>query len=985
MSEATVIDLFERQVARTPDAVAVVCDKVRLTFAELDARANQLAGALVEHGVGPEQSVGVALGRSPDMVAALLAVWKAGGAYLPLEPTYPVERLAFMITDAAARVVLCERAAASTLTDRIPTIVTLEVARLLDASQTAVAPRRRLTAGNVAYVIYTSGSTGKPKGVAIEHRNTAALLRWAETVFTAEERAALFASTSICFDLSVFELFFPLCHGSRVVLSQSPLHFAEALHAEPALTLINTVPSAMAEILRIDAPIPDSVRVVSLCGEPLSPPLVSAIHARAPQARIVDLYGPTETTTYSTYAVRDPAGPATIGRPILNTQVYLLDAFLHPVETGAAGEMYIAGAGVARGYVDRPVLTASRFVADPFGAPGARMYRTGDLARWRTDGTLEFIGRIDQQVKVRGYRIELGEIEAVLREQHGVHDALVTVENSAEKRLLAYVVRNAGPGDDMESRASYVANWQELYDQVYRQGPDAGADAAFVGWQSSYTAAPIAASEMRAWADETAERLRLLEPRRVLDLGCGTGVLLERLAAGCERYLGVDLSAHVIDELRWRIAGRRELQHVELRQGAAHELRAIEDASVDLVILNSIVQYFPDVEYLLDVLTEALRIVAPGGSIFVGDVRSLPLLNAMHTSVALCKADASTSVEDVRRSVRHAQQAEEELVLAPQLFEELARRWPALGRAELSPKTGDYDNELSRFRYDVVLHLGRKTVVAPPDRWDSWDAAGEWRHAVRRALAEQPAIAIGVRGIRDRRAAPSIDALQRLRSASGSANARALQRACIATGETATAMCAFAEELGATIHWQGIATEGLYDVIFNARWREAPPEPSLPRASYRRFANTPQNKGDDVELGQQLRAALEQRLPEYMVPATVQVLAAWPLTPNGKLDRKALPVPDIAASPTSRPARTPQEALLCELFSETLGVTRVGVDDNFFALGGHSLMATRLVSRIRARLGVKLPIRVLFEAPSVAQLSQRLPPLADGVPAAVKQ
>jgi amino acid adenylation domain len=276
-------------------------------------------------------------------------------------------------------------------------------------------PPSSVSPENLAYMIYTSGSTGIPKGVAIEHHSTVALLDWSRKVFTPDEFVGVLASTSICFDLSVFELFVPLSWGGRVILAENALHLP-ALPVGQEVTLVNTVPSAMAELVRSNS-VPISVRVVNLAGEPLQNTLVQQIYRQESIQRVFNLYGPSEDTTYSTFALMNKGSNETpsIGRPIANTQVYLLDRQLHPVPIGVLGELHLGGSGLVRGYLNRSELTAEKFVPNPFSEiPGARLYRTGDLARYRPEGTIEFLGRVDHQVKVRGFRIELGEIEAVL-------------------------------------------------------------------------------------------------------------------------------------------------------------------------------------------------------------------------------------------------------------------------------------------------------------------------------------------------------------------------------------------------------------------------------------------------------------------------------------------------------------------------------------------------------------------------------------------
>ncbi|HKV36205.1 MAG TPA: non-ribosomal peptide synthase/polyketide synthase [Pyrinomonadaceae bacterium] len=431
---------FEAQVERTPAAIALVCGEERLTYEELNQRANQLSHRLRGLGVSAETRVGVMLERTPLLLTGLLAVLKAGGAYVPLDPNYPQQRVSFMLADADVQVLLTTSELAATVATGAVPVLCLDGDEVEASSEN---PACVVQAENLSYVIYTSGSTGTPKGVAITHGNASAFLHWAINFFSPEKLQAVLASTSINFDLSVFELFAPLAVGGSVILAENALHLA-TLPAASRVELINTVPSAMAEMVRQRA-VPPSVRVVNLAGEALSRKLVQEIYALGTVEQVINLYGPSEDTTYSTYeAVTSGANDAVlIGRPIENTRVYLLNAELQPVPVGVPGELYIGGDGLARGYLKRPALTAERFVPDPFGQhEGARLYRTGDLARYRDDGRIEYLGRIDQQVKVRGFRIELGEIEAQLERHAQVRQAVVTAneDESGDKRLVAYVV-----------------------------------------------------------------------------------------------------------------------------------------------------------------------------------------------------------------------------------------------------------------------------------------------------------------------------------------------------------------------------------------------------------------------------------------------------------------------------------------------------------------------------------------------------------------
>ncbi len=439
--EQCIHQLVEAQVAKTPEALAVVFTNEYLSYHELNSRSNRLAHYLQRLGVGPEVRVGICVERSPEMLIGLLGILKAGGAYVPLDPVYPKDRLGYMLADAQVTVLLTQQKFVSQLPKHKATLVCLDTDWKSIRQEPETNPGCKVFPENLAYVIYTSGSTGQPKGVAITHHSAVALLEWARMHFAPEALSSVLASTSLCFDLSVFELFVPLSGGGKIILSENVLQLP-TLPAAKEVTLINTVPSAMAELLRING-VPPSVHTINLAGEALLTPLVQQIYHLQTIKQVFDLYGPSEDTTYSTCALRKSDGPATIGRPIINTQIYLLDHNLQPVPVGISGEIYIGGAGLARGYLHCPELTAEKFLPHPFSTePGARLYKTGDLARYLPDGNIEFLGRIDHQVKIRGFRIELEEIEAILRQHPAVQEAVVLAREDipGDKRLVAYVI-----------------------------------------------------------------------------------------------------------------------------------------------------------------------------------------------------------------------------------------------------------------------------------------------------------------------------------------------------------------------------------------------------------------------------------------------------------------------------------------------------------------------------------------------------------------
>jgi amino acid adenylation domain-containing protein len=444
--DRTLAELLAEQVRRTPHAVAVRCDNAELTYEELDHRANRLALRLRELGVVPDVVVGVHLRRSLDLMVALLSVLKAGGAYLPLEPDYPTERLRAMVKDSAAAVVITfvEANAAFEADTCVEVLVDKEIAETGPISLTDPA--------HSAYVIYTSGSTGVPKGVQIPHRGIVNRLLWMQSAYGLTPQDRVLQKTPISFDVSVWELFWPLITGASLVMA-APRHHGDPaylveLMSKERVTVCHFVPPMLSAFLDDpEAGMLEHLRLIVCSGEAL-PPEVAQRCLNTMNAQLENLYGPTEASidvTSWTCRTGSESLRVPIGRPIANTRAYVLNSTLAPTPVAAVGELYLGGDGLARGYLGRAGLTAERFVADPYGPPGARLYRTGDRARWLPDGSLEFLGRFDHQVKLRGFRIEPGEIEAVLLGHPSVTQSLVMIreDRTGDRRLVAYVVVTA--------------------------------------------------------------------------------------------------------------------------------------------------------------------------------------------------------------------------------------------------------------------------------------------------------------------------------------------------------------------------------------------------------------------------------------------------------------------------------------------------------------------------------------------------------------
>jgi amino acid adenylation domain-containing protein len=491
--------LFEQQVRRTPDATAVTFEGDQLSYAELNRRANRLAHRLRREGIGPDTLVGVMMNRSTEMVVSILGVLKAGGAYLPLDPSYPAERLRFMLDDSAVRVLLTEEGMRHSLPAHAATVLCVDSEAETLASERDEDTEGGATPANLAYVIYTSGSTGRPKGVMVEHRQVARLFAASNPLFSFSSSDTWTLFHSFAFDFSVWELWGALLHGGRLIIvsyltTRSPDSFRQLLRHE-RVTVLSQTPSAFRQLCWADelaAPAPQlgrddelSLRAVVFGGEALEAGSLSGWAARHGVARpkLINMYGITETTVHVTYHEVSAAeveagvgkGGSAVGRPLGDLRVYVLSRSGEPVAEGVVGELYVAGAGLARGYLKRAGLTAERFVPDPFKGEGERMYRTGDLGRWREGGELEYVGRADEQVKIRGHRIELGEVEAVLGTHGGVREAVVIArgEGAGEKRLVAYVVPREG---DVSAGVSA----RELREHLLKTLPEYMAPAGYV-------------------------------------------------------------------------------------------------------------------------------------------------------------------------------------------------------------------------------------------------------------------------------------------------------------------------------------------------------------------------------------------------------------------------------------------------------------------------------------------------------------------------
>ncbi|WP_156737677.1 non-ribosomal peptide synthetase, partial [Mycobacterium sp. E735] len=964
--------LLAAAAAADPDAVAVVDGDRSMSYRELDEASARLARALIEAGVGAERAVAVAMDRCLELVVTWWAVVKAGGTYVPVDRTHPVERIATVLDTVDAICVLTRDAGTVDWAGgrRVLRVDDFDLSGLSADPITDADRLAPLTVNSTAHVIFTSGSTGTPKGVAVSHGGLLEIASLGE-LFGLHAGTRLLMLAAPTFDVSIGELLLAVGAGAALVVAPPEAVAGEALTALLRDQRVNAAVLTPSVLSSLDPARLDAVDTLITTGEACPSELAAAW---ASERRMFNAYGPTEATIWATCGgPLAPGQPVGIGTPVPGVCALVLDTRLSPAPIGVVGELYLGGRAVAHGYLGRAELTAERFIANPFGVPGSRLYRTGDLARWTASGTLDYLGRADTQVKLRGQRIELGEIENSLLACPHVTMAAATMHNGgAGANLVAYVaLEHAATADNDDDDDEIVAQWQHVYDDLY--GAEAGTSGLgtdFRGWNSSYSGEPIPLAEMEEWRSLTVDRIMALRPRRVLEIGVGLGLVLSQIAPQCERYVATDMSAAAIDYLA-RSMERLELpwrDRVQLLTRPAHVTEGLPLGFFDTVILNSVVQYFPNAGYLADLIDSVMELLCPGGSLFIGDVRNHSLQGAFQTAVALARS-GNTDAAELRHRIQRAVVGEAELLLAPEFFTGWAASHPAASALDIQVKRGAADNELTRYRYDVVVHKAPTSVhsLGAAPSWAWADCAG-LNGLQDRLNSDRPAD-IRICGIPRAGLVTDVQIGQGLAAGLPLTDALA-EAARVESNGTATpeALHRLGEAIGYRVAVTWGAQPGTLDAVFTAAAEGSIPtigDVYLPnRDGHDEPANDPRNNTRISAVRRQLSA----RLPDYMLPTQIMVLDEFPMTSSGKIDRKALPAPVFADTPFRAP-QTPTEEILAGIYAQVLGLDRVGVDESFFDLGGDSILSMQVVSRARAA-GLSCRPRDIFVEQTVAGLAR---------------
>ena len=840
-------------------------------------------------------------------------------------------------------------------------------------------PATEIKSHQLAYVIYTSGSTGKPKGVMIEHRNVYSFICWCRQEFAASKFEIVYASTSICFDLSVYEIFYPLSIGKPVRILENGLHIGKCLKAD-SFVLTNSVPAVIDNLLREGKDL-SNISVINMAGEPVPVQLQQALDTARIEVR--NLYGPTEDTTYSTVYRMKNDMPILIGKPINNSSVYILNKKGLAVPIGVAGEICLGGAGVARGYLNRPDLTTEKFIADNFSKEkGARLYRTGDLGRWLRDGNIEYLGRIDDQVKIRGFRIELGEVETAMNDLEQVSSSCVVVKKhiNTTDTLVSYFIPDSNVLNEKERELyqAQVSNWKEVYEIEYEQTEgkvDVNEEFNIIGWNDSFTGEAIPELEMTEWVNEITEKILSENPENVLEIGCGTGLIFYQLAGKVKKYIGTDFSRSSINQVTQRInKGLRDYGPTELYVSAAHEVKIKDNEEVDTIILNSVVQYFPGMQYMNDVIRNCMQILNGKGRIIIGDVRDNRLLALFKARLHLNKMPQLVPVREFKWAIDQDVLKEEEFCLSPEYIYGLQTVYPEITHIDIQWKNVSFINELSLYRFTVVISVGIESPVMKPN-WLTFSGEKDKQNIL--LQIEKGVQTIAIKNIPNPRLWKERQLYNAMQGKTGQNVGDLLSAIEDEEKENAEVSSLLQLATAKGYHCRFLLNE---DPLKISVLMELEPSSKFIEQIYNNhegngntpLTNIPLFTDISLLLQKDIRTLLKQRLPEYMIPSELIALARMPLNTNGKTDRKFLSEREDVAIENKlnyKPPQTKLETRLAAIWQELLRRERIGIQDNFFELGGHSLLVMRLISAVRRELSVELAIKDLFIYPTIAKLA----------------
>ncbi|OCX54538.1 hypothetical protein BEL04_09895 [Mucilaginibacter sp. PPCGB 2223] len=982
VGEDTFLALFKRITDKFPSKVALIFGETEYTYQHIDTVTDQLAFFLSDTGVETETRIAVSLDRSAEMLITLLAILKSGAAYIPLDPEYPRDRIEYMLSDSEAKFLVTSKKYTTQFNTQATQLFIEDIWPALNTLP-SVEPDISVTGSDLAYILYTSGSTGRPKGVPIEHHSLANLLLSMQKEPGISSNDVLLSVTTISFDIAALELFLPLIAGARLIITDTKT-------IKDSRLLLKTIQSHGVSIMQatpntwrmlLESGWDEKLPIKALCGgEALPLPLAKNLAAKC--SSLWNMYGPTETTIWSTLKqISESDNIITVGKPIRETVVYILDENNQHVLIGEQGEICIGGAGLARGYLNLPELTAEKFITYNTGAETIRLYKTGDLGRFMPDGDIQCFGRIDHQVKVSGFRIELGEIENVIQQSGLVSETVVLTKEDEDgnKNLVAYAIPQPQMVKQKEKELykQQIDNWEKVYDTEYEQS-ESQLQTAEKGqfdqnvWTDSFTIKIIPVAEMQEWLADIIQLILNEKPQNVLEIGCGTGLIFYQLAPHIKKYIGTDLSRSGINALTREINKEKDkYPETKLLVCPGHEIKLSADEDIDTIVINSVIQYFPGEDYLTEVITKSISLLKGSGKLIISDVRDLRLLRSFKNYLSLSKLPEAIDKNEFLYLVEQELLKEEELCVAPDYFYHLKHLFPHITHVDIQWKQGGYINELIAYRYNVVVYINEdKPVMAP--RWEMWEAQKDSvKHSIQ---SKQSVIAI-----------------------SDMPNPRLAKEYLLDKGLTDTSINNTAgisnyissvdagyEQANELIHLA--QAEGYHCKFFinsdplklNLLLQAAPADTFVMQPAYYNitsdagFTNIPLLTAISTLIQRDVYQVMLEQLPAYMIPANLTILSQLPLTNNGKIDRQFLMQRNnnFRSQPVNYKApRTGIEKTLVNIWQEQLGIEKIGINDNFFELGGNSLIAIRIMIMLEKATGQDMPLSSLFEYPIIEELA----------------
>ncbi|BCS02820.1 non-ribosomal peptide synthetase [Aspergillus luchuensis] len=1007
---SSIIDVFREQVAAYPDRTAAKDNQYQWSYTRLDLESDKIAGWLRDLKLPKETVIAIFANRSCETIAAFLGVLKANMAYLPLDIKCPAARIETILSFIEGnRVVLVGSGCELPIT-HLDGVDVVPMARLSSGigQSPAYVDNIMPTPKSLAYVMFTSGSTGQPKGVMIEHRAVVSRVKGCD-LLKEEVTAKPFAHiSSIAFDAAVWEIYTPLLNGGTVICIDGATitdfeAFSNIFHAEGIEVALIT-PALLKQLLTEPSASIFELHTLVVGGDRADPK--DMIKARKlVQCNVVNAYGPTENTIISAF-YRLPEGGGyhngvPIGQAVPNSGAYVVDQQLCLVPPGVIGELVVVGDGLARGYTDTQ-RDVNRFVNIDIRGQVLRAYRTGDRVRRRpVDGQLEYIGRLDGQVKIRGFRVETEEIEHVLRSSGLVENAAVLFQQpeNQEGRLVAFVTMLKG-GDkhvpmDEVARGRKEQESEQAWKQIFSE----------VTYDSQID--PREAEEMGEWLDDTITTLlNGAPPGNVLEIGTGSGMILFNIANDLQTYVGLEPVQSIVEFVKTMMGKVNPTlaSKVQLHIGSASDLDKISSdiSSPDIVVVNSVAQYFPSAEYLSKLILDLLR-KHQAKTLFFGDIRSYALYAQFQVTKALHGQEKITP-EYIRQSMADTVENEIELLIDPAFFTSLAAEFPDLiHHVEILPKRMRATNELSCYRYSAIIHAVRQDYLPiihtiDADQWIDYSAQGLSRNGLLDLLKEgSESAVVAIANIPHSKTVFERLVVEAFSSGTTMTDIGWLpsirQNADEVDGLSAMDLVDLGTLAGFRVElsWaRQFSQHGGLDAIFHCIKSQDGRQRTMFRfrsdhegRSTGDFSNRPMQGQPTRHIIRELQHFLKLRVPWYMVPALISVLEDMPTNHSGKIDRQALSQIAATMAPRHAPAdmtfvcpRTKFEVIVCEAFGHVLGC-EMGVTENFFDLGGHSLMATRAISKIIERTQCAITVRDLFDCPTPGALANRISKIRD--------